>query len=311
MSEPTDRFETLRLPVEALGPRHEAVEDLRARLHRRLGIEPPSGVEPMAKAAGLQYEVAGPDDGEPVLFVHAGIATAFRPLMTHPVLVERHRLVRYHRRGYAGSDRLGGDMSIGAHAEDALRLLDHLGIESAHVVGHSGSGVIALQLALDAPEVVRSLVLEEPALHSIDPRWQRIVPDAVAPALEAHRNGDSRLAMERWMRGISRSWRVELTRTVPGGPQQTLDDAQAFMADVEATFAWSFDHARVAGLEMPVLYVIAAGGLPLTHALMGRFRELVPHTETVVIEEATHMLHTDQPGQVGEELAAFFARHTS
>lgn len=310
MSEPIDRFEALRLPVEPLEPRPETVEDLRTRLHRRLDVEPPDAVTPMAKAVGLEYEVAGPPDGEPVLFVHAGTATAFRPLMTHPVLVEHHRLVRYHRRGYAGSAALGGDMSIGAHAQDALRLLEHLGIESAHVVGHSGSGVMALQLALDAPHAVRSLVLEEPALHAIDPGWQAIMLDTVAPMVETHRGGDSRRAMERWMRGLSRSWRVELTRTVPGGPQQTLDDSPAFFADVEELKGWSFDHARVAELKMPVLYVIAAGSWPMTHALMRRFRELVPHTELAVIEEATHMLHTDRPGPVGDELAAFFGRHT-
>lgn len=310
MSEPTDRFEALRLPVEPLEPRPEMVEDLRARLHRRLGAEDPDAVTPMAKSVGLEYEVAGPPDGEPVLFMHAGTATAFRPLMTHPALVERHRLVRYHRRGYAGSDALDGDMSVEAHVQDALRLLEQLGIDSAHVVGHSGSGVMALQLALDAPHAVRSLALEEPALHAIDPAWQQIMIDAVAPMVETYRGGDSRRAMERWMRGLSRSWRVELTRTVPGGPQQTLDDAAAFFSEVEGVMGWSFDHARVAELEIPVLYVLAAGSRPLTRALMRRFRELVPHVETAVIGEATHMLHTDRPGPVGDELAAFFARHT-
>lgn len=169
----SDRFDALRLPVATLAPRSEAVADLRARLHRRLGFDPPDGMVPMDRAMGLGYEVAGPTDGQPVLFIHAGTATAYSPLMTHPALVARHRLVRYHRRGYAGSDRFDGATSIAAHVQDATRLLDHLGIESAHVVGHSGSGLIALQLALDAPQVVRSLVLEEPALHGIDPRCSR------------------------------------------------------------------------------------------------------------------------------------------
>ena len=40
----------------------------------------------------------------------------------------------------------------------------HVGFDSAHVVGHSLGGVIALQLALDAPQAVRTLALMEPAL---------------------------------------------------------------------------------------------------------------------------------------------------
>jgi 3-oxoadipate enol-lactonase len=309
MTESGDGFDALRLPVEPLAPRPAAVADLRTRLHRRLGVEPPRDTVAMRKAVGLEYETSGPADGEPVLLIHAGTATAYAPLMTHPSLVERHRLIRYHRRGYAGSDPLSHEASIGTHAQDALRLLDHLGIDSAHVVGHSGSGLIALQLAIDAPQVVRSLVLEEPAMHAVDPRLQAIVRDAVAPIVETHRNGDSRRAMDRWMRGISRGWRVELTRTVPGGPQQTLDDAGAFFADVDAVFDWQFDHDGVSALDMPVLYLIAAASLPGTRAVMRAFRELVPQTETAVIDDATHMLHTDQPGRVGDELAAFFARN--
>jgi pimeloyl-ACP methyl ester carboxylesterase len=43
-------------------------------------------------------------------------------------------------------------------------LLRELAIERAHIVGHSSGGLIALQLALDHPELVRSLALLEPAL---------------------------------------------------------------------------------------------------------------------------------------------------
>ena len=111
------------------------------------------------------------------------------------------------------------------------------------------------------------------------------------------------------MRFISPTWRAELTRTVPGGPQQTLDDAAAFFADVEAVDAWSFDHDRVANLAMPVLYVLSSSANGLTRALMERFRELVPQTETAFIADATHMLHTDQPGAVAAGLAAFLTRH--
>jgi pimeloyl-ACP methyl ester carboxylesterase len=44
--------------------------------------------------------------------------------------------------------------------------------------------------------------------------------------------------------------------------------------------------------------------------ILRRFEELAPHTETAVIAEATHMLHTDQPAAVSAELAGFFTRHT-
>jgi pimeloyl-ACP methyl ester carboxylesterase len=111
----------------------------------------------------LEYEVAGA--GEPVVFIHGTfIADPFRPLLAEPSLADRYRLIAYHRRGYAGSSRASGPVSVARQAADCRALIRHLGVESAHVVGHSFGGCIALQLALDAPDVVHSLALLEPAL---------------------------------------------------------------------------------------------------------------------------------------------------
>jgi pimeloyl-ACP methyl ester carboxylesterase len=307
MTEPSDTFDALRLPVVPLAPRPALVTDLRARLHRRLGLDDAPEFVPMRKAVGLEYEIGGREDGAAVLFMHAGTATAYLPLMHEPALAERYRLVRYHRRGYAGSDGFDGEVSIGRHVEDALALMDHLAIERVHLVGHSGSGVIALQVALDAPGRVRSLVLEEPAMSAIDPRWRDMMRDATAPPVERYRAGDPRGAMEMWMRGLSQSWRADLIRTVPGGPQQTLEDAAAFFADVDLVDDWQFDHDRIERLETPVLYVF--GDRYRRHAVLRRFQQIVPQTETALIPNASHMLHTDQPELVATELGAFFARH--
>jgi 3-oxoadipate enol-lactonase len=303
-----DSFDALRLPAAPLTPRTAVVADLRDRVHHRLGLDDPVGHEPMHRAVGLDYEIGGNEAGEAVLFMHAGTATAYLPLMTEPALADRYRLVRYHRRGYAGSDGFDGALPIRRHVDDALMLLDHLGIERAHLVGHSGSGVIALELALVAPERVRSLVLEEPAIHAIDPHWGDAMREAISFPVDRYRAGDARGAIEMWMQSISQSWRADLTRTVPGGPQQTLEDAAAFFADVDGVMEWSLGDSGIEPITPPVLYVIAADS-PVHLTVLRRFRELVPQTETAVIAGATHMLHTDQPQVVAAELAAFFARH--
>src|SRR5262245_28619475 len=98
----------------------------------------------------LEYEMRG--SGEPVVLVHAGVfGSWFNPLLEEPALTKRCRLVRYHRVGYAGSRRVAGPVTIADQARHLGALMQHLGIERAHVVGHSSSGAIALQLALDAP----------------------------------------------------------------------------------------------------------------------------------------------------------------
>ena len=144
----------------------------------------------MLKAEGLEYEAKG--DGEPVLLIHGAlIADALLPLTREAVLADRYRLIRYRRRGHGGSDPYSGPFSLEQPGQDAQALLKHLGVERAHVIGHSGGGAIAVQLAIQAPGLVHSLVVLEPAIMpaEIAPAFS----ENVAPVLEAYRSGDHRL----------------------------------------------------------------------------------------------------------------------
>ena len=111
----------------------------------------------------LEYEDSGV--GEPVVCIHgAFIADSFRPLLSESSLADRYRLISYRRRGYVHSSPTGKTVSLAEEAGDCRRLLSHLGVGRAHVVGHSFGGAIALQLALDAPQLVHTLSLLEAAL---------------------------------------------------------------------------------------------------------------------------------------------------
>ena len=90
---------------------------------------------------GTELEFAVTGAGEPVLLIHgAFIAEAYAPLCAEPALNSRYRLVRFHRRGYAGSSPARAPFSLGQQAADCSALLRHAGIERAHVVGHSSGG---------------------------------------------------------------------------------------------------------------------------------------------------------------------------
>src|SRR5579871_6667690 len=98
--------------------------------------------------AVLEYEFVG--EGEPVVLIHgAFIAEAYAPLCREQTLTERHRMLRYHRRGYANSSSAPAPFSIVQQAADCRAVLRGCGIQRAHIVGHSSGGCIALQLALD------------------------------------------------------------------------------------------------------------------------------------------------------------------
>ena len=90
--------------------------------------------------AKVEYEVTGA--GEAALLVHgAQLAEAMAPLVDTAAL-EGFELIRYHRRGHAGSSH-PAPPSIAEHADDAAALLDHLDHGHAHVIGHSSGAIVA------------------------------------------------------------------------------------------------------------------------------------------------------------------------
>ncbi len=101
--------------------------------------------------AELRYTVVG--EGEPVLFIHGtSIADSLiTPMRFFPALFEDYKLISYYRAGYNGSTLEKSSLSIEEGAEHARQLLDHLGIDKAHIVAFSFGGVIAFQFLLSYP----------------------------------------------------------------------------------------------------------------------------------------------------------------
>jgi pimeloyl-ACP methyl ester carboxylesterase len=72
------------------------------------------------------------------VLVHGShITAAFAPLLEEPALADRFQLIRYHRRGFAGSTHPDAPVSIVQQASDCCVLMLHLGVQCAHGVGNS------------------------------------------------------------------------------------------------------------------------------------------------------------------------------
>jgi pimeloyl-ACP methyl ester carboxylesterase len=263
-----------------------------------------------ANSVTLEYAVSGA--GEPVVFIHgAFIADAFQPLLTEPSLADRYQLITYHRRGYTGSSRNPGPTSLAEQAADCRNLLAHLDMARAHVVGHSLGGDIALQLALDSPRVVHSLVLLEPGLMigaSGGP-----YREALARGRERYQEADTAIVVDEFLEARSPAYRERLDQMLPGAFAQAVADADTwFETELPAQLAWRFDTAEARQITQPVLSIV--GGE--SQALWDRFEEThrwilahVPRAEGFVLPGATHFPQIEYPGALAEALAAYFVRH--
>jgi 3-oxoadipate enol-lactonase len=252
--------------------------------------------------ARIYYEVDG--SGEPVVLIHAGVANLRMWDDQAAALRNAYRVIRYDTRGFGRTETDAVEFSNRA---DIAALLDHLGEESAHVVGFSRAGSIALDFALEYPERVRSLVVgaggisgyespeESPAetFEPVEKMWEAKDWEGLAdweadywasgPGQPADRVSEVRARVHDW---VLTNYRAEKEE----GKPQVLDPPAA---------------GRLGELRVPLLVVIGTLDEPGTQESMRHLAEAVPGARLEVFEGVAHMLNLEQPDRFNRLLRDF------
>ncbi len=296
--------------------RYDSVEGV--RLGNRIGHHVVNTLPPLARhrpwervqlpEVTLEYRVTG--TGDAVVFIHGGLfADGLEPLARSRVLQARHRVLEWHRVGYGRSGPAAGHADIASQSAQLVQLMQRIGMSRAHVVGHSSGGLVALQLALDHPERVASLVLLEPALPV-----PGVSSPGIAQALQAYERGDRVSAIDIFMRSVAGdSWRKDVQREIPHPFRDALPDAPAFFEqELPAVRAWQIAESEARGISAPALAVMG-GRSPQVSANWPKRHEFLlahlPDVEAYVLPGARHMLALQRGSTLAERLCEFFARH--
>ena len=237
-------------------------------------------------------------DGTPLLFIH-GVGTS--GALWHGDLAELAvdcRVIVYDRRGYGASSESPRDWK--AHGEDAAALLDKLGATPAVVVGYSGGAMIALDLALRRPELVRALVLLDPAVNLKRCMTPGLVGHMSAAKL-LNRLGRPRRGAEHWMRYVSSypSGDSAFDRAPVERREALLDGAGGIFADANSGLG-NVPEGRLGRIEIPTTIVDCTLSPSFLRRSCGRLRELMPQARAVTLEESGHHVGID----AREELVA-------
>jgi len=136
--------------------------------------------------ARIHYRVDGPDDAPPVLLSNALGSTLD---MWFPQVEQLHstfRLIRYDTRGHGGSSVPGGEYTLEELGEDAMHVLDAVGVEEAHICGLSLGGLTAMWLGVYQPSRVRGLIVADTAARiGTNERWAERVAKARTEGMTA------------------------------------------------------------------------------------------------------------------------------
>ncbi len=270
--------------------------------------------------AEMRYTVMG--HGEPVLCIHGTTIadSLITPLRFYPQLFEDYQFISYYRAGYNGSTLSKDSLSIEEGAEHVRQLLDHLGIQKAHILAFSFGGVIGFQFLLSHPERAHSAVLLEPYLPREAQDGVQANINAYTRAMELYQNGNKLGGALRYMEdvcGPSFLSAVEMT-----GPLDVWSRVEAavdttFTIDFPAIASWGFrmSHADSLVQHKPDMPVLAVMGLDSEAAMPG-FRETqrflmswLPQAERCGIMNATHGMQSMNPVAVGEGIHTFLKKH--
>ncbi|GAA3431129.1 alpha/beta fold hydrolase [Kutzneria kofuensis] len=224
----------------------------------------------------MYYERHG-EAGTPLVLLHGGMLTIdlnFANLI--PTLARDHQVIGVELQGHGRTADIDRAITPAALAGDVVALLDHLGIERAHVLGHSMGGAVALELAVSHPDRVRSVV---PISASVRPDGMH--EDLLDPSRHAT---STRLPTQQDFTDFREAY--QRLSPHPEHFDEFLATMSASAADLKG---WSDE--QLAGITAPTLLVMGDHDfVTIEHgALMKR---LIPGSHLAVLPNTTHMTVT-------------------
>jgi len=236
----------------------------------------------------LYYELHG--EGSPLVLLHGGMLTIdlnFAGLI--PTLAQRHLVVGVEMQGHGRTADIDREITPAALAGDVVALLDHLGIDRAHVLGHSLGGAVTLELAVSHPTRVRSVV---PLSASVRPDGMH--EDLTDPAKQA---ASTRMPTQQDFV----DFRYAYLRLSPH--PEHFDDFLASLSRSAADLqGWSDE--QLAGITAPTLIVQGDHDfVTIEHAAL--MQHLIPGAHLAVLPDTTHMTVTRRADLLLPLLAAF------
>lgn len=250
----------------------------------------------------IHYEEYG--RGAPVLLVH-GLGSSCQDWEYQvPALSTRYRVIAVDVRGHGRSDKPRERYTIPAFSADIEALLEHLNIGPVHYVGLSMGAMIGFQLAVDRPDLLKTLTIVNSA-----------------PQVKINSAGDAWQYAKRWI--LARIFSMEtigegLGKNLFPRPEQAdlrrkiaarwaQNDKRAYLASFDAIVGWGVQQ-RLARIACPTLVVTADRDYTPIE-LKAEYVRLIPNARLQIIANSRHATPLDQPDAFNRALIDFIAAH--
>ncbi|MEA2216263.1 MAG: hypothetical protein QOK19_1824 [Solirubrobacteraceae bacterium] len=263
----------------------------------------------LVRVGDVELDVERGGEGPPLLLIMGMSGTALHwgePFLEH--LRRDFDVIAYDHRGVGASSQLAdGGVSIAQMAEDAAGLLAALELDSVHVMGISMGGMIAQELVLAHPELVRTLTLG--CTYSGGEGSSLAPPEVIGKLSEAMTSGDRE-------RAIRCGWEVNVSERFAGDPDQWGAFAAiaarravalpVIMAQMQA-IAVHDTSARLPSIEVPTLVIHGTVDQMLPVANGRMIASLIDGSQLEVLDGVGHLFFWEQPERSAEMVRAHAA----
>jgi pimeloyl-ACP methyl ester carboxylesterase len=247
--------------------------------------------------------VAG--QGQPVVLIHGFSLDTRMWDDQFDAFAQHYQVIRYDARGFGQSAVPTESYS---HVTDLRALLTYLDLRQAHIIGLSMGGGIAVNFALEYPELTRTIIPVDAPIGGHT--WSRELDESMTPIGDRGRAGDVAGAKQLW-----------LTHPLfaPANEQPTVSACLAQIVSEYSGWHWLNQdpsqslnppaNQRLHEIHAPTLVVLGERDLPDVHVMADTMQQRIPNARKVVLPRVGHMANMEAPQAFNAVVLDFLSHH--